>query len=184
MFINLDGAGITMPYSRPDRNEITEEKVRKQLKELDALLDVKWIPHVIVNPRSQQMEGRYALICQWPQIDKRWEMYQKGEISENYDILGWFCEDMQDAESVPVDLDSIERKVVELLGKCDNERFPWRGRMKDVVSKNAKVRKERQQEVIDQAEDVARTLAFASGHKEAVQIERMMKEVAEKGGNI
>lgn len=169
----------SVTHHRPQPNEEAEGRVRALLKSMDSLLDVRWFPAAYYNAKHKDYEGRYGLICTWPQTDKRWEMYHSGEIGEPFDILGWFCEDIHDAESIPRDVDSMERLVVELLGKCDNERFPWRQRMAELVGKNAALRKSRQQEMIDRAEDVAKTLWQAVGRHDATKVERIMKEVSE-----
>lgn len=163
----------------PMRNEAVELKVKEQLRGLDSLLDIQWVPMAAFNS-ANEYEGRYGLICKWPSGDGRWKMYQSGEIGEPYDFIGWFCTDMQDASSIPVDLDSIEAKVVELLGKCDNTRYPWRERMGQLVHKNAKMRKDRQKEFIDQAGDVASILHQAAGRWDATKVERIMQEAAEE----
>lgn len=157
------------PSTRAERQLDREESLRQKVKDLDALLDIRYI----------EWAGRYSLVCQWPQIDKRWELYHNGDISEPFDSLGWFCMDMQDPSSLPVSLEDVENKVIELLGKCDNTRYPWKGRMAEHITRNRKVREDRKQLAIDQAADVAKTLYRATGHKEEVQIERMLKEVSE-----
>ncbi len=45
---------------RASRNEETEAKVREQLKSIDSLLDIRYV----------EWAGRYALVCQWPQVDR------------------------------------------------------------------------------------------------------------------
>lgn len=170
MLYSPDGRVLdSKPNTRAIRQEGLEAEIRERLKSLDSLLDIRYV----------EWAGRYSLICQWPQMDNRWKMYQSGEIGEPFDSLGWFCEDIQDPQSLPVSIESIENKVIELLGKCDNTRYPWRERMSQHVSKNRKVREDRKQIALEQAEDVARTLHRATGHKEAVQIERMLQEVSE-----
>lgn len=165
-------------YSRPEQNPALEEKIRTQLKSIDSLLDIKWMPHAVFSEKGGELEGRYCLACDWPTGDSRWEMYQTGEIQEHFDMLGWFCTDIHDANSVPVEIDSIESKVIELLGKCDNTRHSWRDKMKQIVEKNAKVRKDKKQVYLDQTQDIAEVLHHAVGHKEAVTVERMMREIA------
>lgn len=175
------GPMIYCNHPKPERNEELEAKVRILLKNLDPLLDVLWVPNAVWNPKAQDFEGRYCLICNWPQSDGRWAMYQSGEIGAHFDAMGWFCTDMQDPESVPVTVDSIESKVVELLGKCDNTRYPWRSRMKEIMEKNAKVRKAAQQEVLDKTQDIAATLFQAVGRHDATKVERIMREIGDEG---
>jgi hypothetical protein len=152
-----------------ERDADREAKVREQLKSIDSLLDVRYI----------EWAGRYSLVCQWPSNDERWKMYQSGEIGEPFDSLGWFCQDMQDPTSVPVDIDSIEQLVLERLASCDNTRHHWRDRMKQIIDKNAKVRKSKQQEVIDRAQDIAETLWHAVGRHDDHKVEGIIAEIAE-----
>lgn len=174
-----NGSVLRAVRTRPEPNLDTEEKVRKQLKSIDSLLDVRWWPHAVYNEAHNDFEGRYALVCEWPPGDARWELYQKGEIEDNVDFLGWFCEDIHDAHSVPVAVDSIERKILELLGKCDATRIPHSTRMAQIVEKNAKLRESRKQVYLDQAEDVASTLYSLAGKYDDTKVERIMKEITE-----
>lgn len=160
--------------ARAFRQEDLEVQIREKLKGIDSLLDLVWIPWA----------SRYALISYWPQNggpvqDKRWEMYQRGEIGANYDTIGWFCQDMQDPSSIPVSIDSIENKVLELLRSCDNTIHPWRGRMADMVEKNRKVRQDRASKVSDRAQNMAEVLWQAAGRYDAVKVERIAKEASE-----
>ena len=180
MLYKSDGSpAVTSGHSRPEPQPDAEDRVRKQLKSIDDLLDVRWFPYAIWNERHHSFEGRYALVCRWPLEDKRWELYQKGEIEDAVDMLGWFCEDMQNAASMPVSVDSIERKVIELLGKCDGTRVPHAVRMRQIVEKNAKLRKDRKQEILDRTEEVSRTLWNLVGKEDTVTVERIMKEISD-----
>lgn len=154
---------------RAERNEQTEEAVRIKLKSIDSLLDIVYV----------EWAGRYSLICQWPQTDPRWEMYQKGELGAPYDSLGWYCQDMQDPSSLPVDVDSIEQLVMARLASCDNTQYPWRDRMREIIAKNAKVRQSRKDKVLERVEEVAGTLFTAAGHMDQHQFERLLEEVEE-----
>ncbi len=122
-------------------DETTERLVRAHLKGMDPLLDLLWVPTVV--RAKEGMDGRYALTCQWPETDKRWEMYHSGEIGEPFDIMGWFTEaagrgDFHEPTSLPVDPSSILDRVVEFLGKCDNEREDWKVRMRRTMEHNQK----------------------------------------------
>ncbi len=153
---------------RADRQDELAAQVREKLKAIDSLLDIQYV----------EWAQRYALTVQWPQSDERWKMFQSGEIGAPFDNLGWFCADMQDPQSLPVSVDSIENLVLERIASCDNTRYPWKDRMRDIIAKNAKVRKSRQQEIIDSAGDVAGTLFSAAGHLDNHALERMMDEVS------
>ena len=154
---------------RADRQTELEAEVRKKLKAIDSLLDIQYV----------EWAGRYSLTVTWPQSDERWKLYQSGEIGAPYDSLGWFCEDMQDPQSLPVSVDSIENLVLERIASCDNTRYPWKDRMRDIIAKNAKVRKQRQQEIIERAGDIASTLHFAVGHLDQNKVEGILKEISE-----
>ena len=144
---------LYVAYSPPRPNPTVEARVREQLKLHDELLDIRWIDNVYWNEKQRSFEGRYALICRWPQADKRWEMYQRGEIGDPYDIFGWFCEDIHNADSVPVDPESIERKIIELLNSADNNRADLKTRMKQAVEKNAAQRRANREQLSQLALD-------------------------------
>ena len=135
----------------------TEQRVRDVLRDMDTLLDVMWVPTVFWNKSKHRWEGRYALICRWPRSDGRWQEVQSGKVPEQdaYDIIGWLCEDMQDAQSVPQSSEGIANRVVELLGRIDNTRYPWKQRMLATVEKNRKRNQALKNEALDLAHDVA-----------------------------
>lgn len=180
MLYGPDGRSVSsvrVRYTRPEPQPEPEARVRAQLKAIDSLLDVRWFPNAIWNEVQKTMEGRYGLICQWPPLDPRWEDFQKGLIEDSVDMLGWFCEDIHDATSLPVSVDSIEAKVIEVLGKCDGQRQPHTQRMKQIIERNAKVRRDKRSETTDKAEDVARTLWNLAGKVDNHKLERIMKEI-------
>lgn len=181
MLYGPDGRAIAASavYSRPQPQPEAEERVRAQLKEIDRLLDVKWFPNAIYNDKHRTMEGRYGLICTWPPNDPRYADFQKGLIEECFDMLGWFCEDIHDAYSMPVAVDSIERKVIEVLGKCDGQRMPHTTRMKQIIEKNAKVRANKRTEVTDRAQDMAHTLWNLVGKTDDHKMQKIMQELSE-----
>ena len=174
MLFGPDGSVLEHNRSstRAERQIYQEEQLRQRLKALDSLLDIVYIPWA----------GRYSLICNWPQEDARWPMYQNGDISEHYDALGWFCTDMQNPMSLPVSLDDIEAKVLELLASCDNERRTWKTRMADHIAHNAKVKKDRKQIALDQVQDVTEVLWNAAGRNKTHKFEQILQEVA--GGHV
>lgn len=164
--------GAKAPTIQADRQYEVAETVRQKLKEIDGLLDLQYV----------EWAGRYCLISHWPSSDERWKMFESGEIGAAYDSLGWFCEDMQDPQSLPVSVDSIENKVLELLASCDNTKHPWRDRMRQIVAKNAKLRQDRKDKLAEQAADVASTLFQAVGRHDATKVERIMEEIS--GGDV
>ena len=153
----VDVNGQTIP---PQPNQFTEDRINEELqKHYDPLLFINWISsayHISGSYETNNLvfEGRYALCHRWPQIDPRW-----GEMGfdypESYDILGWFCADMQDASSVPEDPASIMQLVFELLGKCDNERFPWASRVRKTIENNKRVTAQGQLDALDIVEEAA-----------------------------
>lgn len=146
---------VTPERTQPERMpEHREEKVRQALKELDELLDIKWVP--LVRIRNGKPEGRYALICRWPSIDKRWEMYRRGEIGEPFDIMGYF--ETQDGEMAwhagggePVNPDMVMDQTLELLGKCDNTRQSWKTRLEQSARNNRELVRKRRAAVTAEA---------------------------------
>jgi hypothetical protein len=164
-----NGAVVRSKQTEPraDRQEAQAEAIRTKLKALDSLLDIVYV----------EWAGRYSLICQWPQGDPRWPLFERHEIGAAYDSLGWFCTDMTDPMSLPISLDDVEQKVMELLASCDNERRTWKARMSDHIEHNRKIRKDRQQAALDQTEDVARTLWQAVGRHDATTVEKVIQEV-------
>jgi len=85
---------------------------------------------------------------------------------------------MSDASSLPISLDDVENKVLELLASCDNETRSWKTRMADHIDHNRKVRKDRQQIALDQVEDVAKTLWQAVGRHDETTVERIIEEIS------
>jgi hypothetical protein len=144
-------------HQRPVANPEMEERVRKELRDIDSLLDIKWIENIVYNARHGGMEGRYALVCTWPSSDPRWGMIQTGEIGNTpYDILGWFAEDMQNAESLPQEPSAIDHRVQELLASADNTRVPWRLRLKAAADANIALKIKRRKDFEEgQAHDIA-----------------------------
>lgn len=153
---------LIVTHTEPQRDEIVEQRVRAALQQLDSLLDVRWYPYAAYNPRTESYEGRSALVCRWPIGDKRYEMIRSGEIGDDpYDILGYFTDDMQNADSPAVSVDAIESKVIDLLASADNQRVGWRDRMLKTVENNRRVRAEARRVQNDMLHDLA------SYHREA-----------------
>ena len=152
-----------------NRQEGQEEKFREWLKSLDSLLDIVYLPWA----------ERYSIICNWPQADVRWPLYQSGDISEHYDSLGFLCKDPGDSTSVPLNLDECENIVIERLAAMDNDRRGWKSRMGDTIIHNKKVKKDRQQLALDQAAEVASSLRKMVGHTEEAKMEKIFAEISE-----
>jgi hypothetical protein len=174
-----DGSRVRASRSRPEPNSETELAIREKLKAMDELLDIMWFPHAAMDERSGELEGRYALVCKWPQGDGRWELYQKGQNELPYDIFGWFTSDM-DVNSPAVSPDAIENMVLEKLHQCDDQRISHGKRMGQILEKNRKLREDRKKDIVDQAGQIARDLHYMSGHNEEVTMDRIRREIIEE----
>lgn len=148
MLVDARGAPLSVP---PMRSAELEAKVNAELQQhCDPSLHIEWVPEVVATPRGR--EGRYALVCDWHPNDKRNADVPLG-YRERWDLLGWFCEDMQNAETVPVAPDAIVAKARELLGRCDNTRDPWRRRIQRAVDHNAELMAQQQRLADDMVAD-------------------------------
>lgn len=155
--------------SQDIRQDGQESKLREWLVSLDSLLDVRYV----------EWAERYCIVCRWPQADVRWPLFQNGDIGEPYDSLGWLCTDAGDSKSIPLNLDDCEAIVIERLAACDNEIRGWKSRMKDTIVHNKKVRKDRQQIALEQAEEAAKSLKYMAGRVDNHKLESIMQEVSE-----
>jgi hypothetical protein len=142
-------------YIPPQPIPQVEEMIRQELARIDPLLDILWIDEVYPNEVQEVYEGRYALIVRWPSTDGRWIAVREEGYTEAYDLLGWFCEDVSDAESVPQDPYSMMSLVYDLLHNADNEEAPWYDRMKQVFDKNLDKMRENKQMLDDEIEEIA-----------------------------
>jgi hypothetical protein len=136
------------PYHRPEPSREVEERYRAELKQIDALLDIKWLPIVWWNPKQQSHEGRYAVVVYWPGNDPRREMFQKGEVESDYDILCFVSKDIDSAE-VPADPSEVWPRVLQRLANADNTRESWKIRMKRAAEKNLQLREKRKQDFLE-----------------------------------
>lgn len=157
MLVGLDGQPLSAATLAPTRSEAIEARVNAELQSLDSLLFIKWIPTAYFNQRYKRFEGRYALCCKWPQADKRMEWVQQGkhDPAEAFDALGWFCENIHDGSSVPVNPEHMLDKAKELLSKCDNSRTPWRDRLVKAFAKNVDARQKAKKLALDMAHEEA-----------------------------
>lgn len=149
---SIDVSGEPGPLS-----EQRMDRVRRALKELDPLLDIRWVPMARWNPRQQKMDGRYALICRWPEIDDRWEMFHSGEIGEPFDVIGYYEVSAGSGEmdwfsgnGEPVDPSIVMDRTLALLASCDNTRQSWKERVRKSAEHNRRLREKRKQEVVDE----------------------------------
>ena len=156
--------GFELEAAPPGPNSLTEERVNAELQSLDTLLHIRWVENAYANEAEQRFEGRYALCCYWPKIDKRWEEVRSEgcDPAAAFDIMGWFCEDIHDASTVPRDPESIMNKMLELLHNADNERQPWAERMAGTAQHNKDLKR---QKVIEAGEIAERAAKEVMGMK-------------------
>lgn len=158
---------LVTPYrvGRPTPNEEMEARVNTHLAEIDSLLFLKWFPTAWFDERTGEWEGRYGLCARWPEHDMRWEtLVRAGHMRRDaaFDKLGWFCTDLRDPASTPVEPEQVLDRVRALLARCDTSRHPWKARMREVVEHNARVEEERKRRAADLA---AQALAEVVGIK-------------------
>lgn len=141
--------------------EVAQDLHRK-LKTLDPLLGILWVPGAVYLEGRDRHEGRYAITCRWADVDRRWEMYRRGEIGEPFDILGWVTDaigrqtpDFHETEAAPISLEMVEEKVLEFLGRVDLSRQDggWKGRMKANMEANQRRREAVRKEMVDESVD-------------------------------
>jgi hypothetical protein len=146
-------AGTPLNLPPPGPSPQTEALVNAELQKLDTLLHIRWLPIAAWNAAQQRYEGRYALCCFWPDIDKRRQWVRDGthDPNEAYDSMGWFCDDIMNANSLPREPMAVMHKVLELLGSADNTRVPWAARMRSTIAHNA----ERKEQVRKRAAEIA-----------------------------
>lgn len=142
-------------YFPPQPIPHVEAMVRKELQRIDHLLDILWVPDVYPNGAQGVVEGRYGLICRWPKSDGRWKLVREEGYTDAFDLLGWFCEDMDDASTVPNSPETMMQLVYERLGNADNEAAPWYDRMKQVFGKNIDLMRERKNVLDETVEEMA-----------------------------
>ena len=152
---------ILIGYIPPAPNPFTEQRVRAELSKLDRLLDIRWMPKWIFNEKQQLLEGRYVLVAYWPPGDKRYSIKGLMASGQNFDILGAFCEDIDNATSIPANPESMMRVIYERLASCDAMRMPHLKRLKAVYAKNLKRYDDLKKEVLDETEE--RALEAANG---------------------
>jgi hypothetical protein len=107
--------------------------------------------------RVPQQRQRLALANRWHQNDKQREEIRNGKLSEDdaVDIMFWFCEDMHNTDTVPMQPDAVEQLIRKKLSECDNSRFPWMERIMRSKQNNLDVVEKRKQDALDYTHDVA-----------------------------
>lgn len=143
---------MSLGYIPPQPNPFTEQRVREELQRIDRLLDIRWQPGWVWNDAEKQLEGRYVLICYWPDGDRR---YAGDHGGETYDILGAFCTDPADARSVPADPAEVLQLVLQRLNECDGERLPHTKRLAQISEHNRKQHERLKAEIVDEALELA-----------------------------
>ena len=148
-------SNLWLPYSEkthvgPQPSLELEDRMRPILKGLDELLDIRWVFPAVFNVGAGRAEGRYAIICRWPQGDKRWTLDHGGE---PFDVLCWACTDLTNANSIPMKPEEVEKRVLEFLYKCDNTRESWKVRMAQTIENNKRQKQRVKNEGLDIAHD-------------------------------
>lgn len=144
---------------RPEQDDRTEQALRKTLKEIDSLLDIRWFAYAGINPKNFETEGRYAIVSRWADADERWSMYQSGEIGEPFDLLGYLQVDQfgdfdpHSGSGTPVPLDQMTDLIINFLGSFDNTRQSWRDRMKATIVHNKGLRDDIKSAIVDETMD-------------------------------
>ncbi len=139
-----------MTYIPPERQPKMEARVREALQRVDALLDVKWIFPCRYNAAQENAEGWYALIAYYGELDGRRHADAAG-----FDVLGWFCEDMQNPESTPRNPEEWLSHIRDFLTEFDGEHFVVRQRLRDIQAHNQEVREARKRECVDEGVQAA-----------------------------
>lgn len=147
-----------------------EAAVRRFLQGIDGLLDLKWYDAI----------RRYALVARWPAEYPLRALYQKGEIDDDCDILGWYAVDPHDADTAPKSLDQMEQQVMDILKRSDNEKTPWKLRLSQIASKNIERKRKLREPIIDQVGGIAKDLEYMIGHNEEVRMKRIMKNIVDE----
>lgn len=156
--IRLSKSGLFVPYAEPQPFSTSDEqRLRDVLKGIDSALDLRWFRYAIFSEQVERFEGRYALVCDWMSEDPRMKLVQHGEVDPNeaHDIIGWFCEDVQNAETVPVGVEAVENLAMKLLAGCDNSRTPIKQRLAQIAAKNVARRRAVHDEMLDMMHDEA-----------------------------
>lgn len=138
----------TLSFVAPERKPDVELKLRKQLQDYDRLLNIMWVENVVWNEQWKKFEGRYALVCHWPDNDPRRELFRKQEVDVDYDILGWFGENPQDA-TIPSDPEKFWNRMVEILGEIDNTRNPVKDRLRRIAEQNKLLKQKKKQDFLE-----------------------------------
>lgn len=144
-----------------------------------------WVENIVFNERQRAFEGRYALACKWRQGDKRYQLAQTGEIDpqSTYDILGWFCEDMQNANSVPIDPDGAIDLALRLISESDLAKHNFYDRMRSTIEHNRNLRRKVREEAGQMAEDEAKQAYYSTQHATRVGWVPALEKEATNNGN-
>ena len=161
----LDQKGqLVVTHGAPERDVAMELRVNEQLKSWDPLLYIRWCPEAVYRQSTGKVEGRYALACTLPQNHPIWEEVRQGKMpaEDAFESLGFFCEDLDNANSTPKEPEQMMTLIRERLGKCDNERETWKERMLASVEHNERRRQQIKEEAVEEAVDLAQTEYYHS----------------------
>jgi len=85
-----------------DQNPLPPTQLLARLQEIDERLGVRWSPH----------NESWAVTERWVQGDKRWVLFQSGQIGEPVDHVCWIPKD--------ADPNSVGDHMARILGEMDN----------------------------------------------------------------
>ncbi|KKK86832.1 hypothetical protein LCGC14_2759280, partial [marine sediment metagenome] len=132
-----------------------EARTRKYLQQMDPRLDLFWVWTAVheddVNEEIIHWEGRYALIYYLHQDDPLRILQTASGQDKAWDILGWFCVDMNKANSDMLPCDEMEPKVVKFLGLMDGEQHDVMERLKESFERNTRHTASMQRDYVDTA---------------------------------
>lgn len=104
-------------------NSVREQRARETLKQIDQCLDIRWYWTAVheddVNDEIISWEGRYAIIMYLSPNDPELAIARQNGTEDPFTILGWYTQDMNRAESLPLPCDEIEPKLRIFLGRQD-----------------------------------------------------------------
>ncbi len=141
-------------------NKIREERTRAYLIQLDPRLDIMWYPTAVhvddTNDEIVHWEGRYALIYYLHENDPLRIIQTASGQELAWDELGWFCVDMNKADSDMLPCDEMEPKVIRFLSKMDGEQHDVLTRLVKARQKNEHLEESRKNDYVDEAVERAK----------------------------
>lgn len=141
-------------------NRLREKRARAFLIQLDPRLGIRWMPTAVheddTNEEIVHWEGRYALIYYLHENDPLRILQTASGQEDAWDVLGWFCVDMNKADSDMLSCDEMEPKVLRFLGNMDGEQHDVKRRLSDTIARNARRQDIVQSDYVDEAVERAK----------------------------